>query len=430
MDPSKTGTRFDVGALAMIARGAVITTGGSSAYAAIPDTSSGAPPNRVRIACTANCYARLGVPVEATAVDAAAGTGYLIGDALTVVGGTKTSPMKLSVSALKLVSTALNALGSGYDVNDVITLAGGTAATKAALTLTAVQLASAALNAAGTGYAPGNVITCAGGTASPHATLTVSTTKVVSATVAAAGSGDLGNGAGVIVEGTTGTGTKFRASVTISANAIASVQSISVAGAYTVNPTAIANEPVTYISGASSGTTLTGAQLAVVLGVDTFAITTRGTYTVKSAALTQNGATVPAGGTGATFQTASFAPKTWSVSEAGNYSASSLTFTQFGAAVPPGGTGATFNTASYGVKTVTVTDPGAYTVDPSNDVATTGGSGDGNATFTVTMITAAAAGDILVTPEQAVIVDAVGFDHVAAIQVSGAGVCQVSPIEN
>ena len=46
------------------------------------------------------------------------------------------------------------------------------------------------------------------------------------------------------------------------------------------------------------------------------------------------------------------------------------------------------------------------------------------------MITAAAAGDMLIKPGDAVILDARGFDHVAAIQVTAAGILQVSPLEN
>lgn len=253
-------------------RGVAITTGASSASAAIPDTAAGAAPRRVRLAATAACYARLGAPSEGSAVMAAPGTAHAPGDLITLAGGTYSTPMKLEVA----------------------------------------------------------------------------TTKAVSATVAAGGAGDLGDGAGVIVEGTTGTGTKFRASVTITANAIASVQSISLAGSYSVNPTDIANEPVTYISGASSGAELTGAALNVVMGADT----------------------------------------------------------------------------------VTVSDPGAYTVEPSNPVAQAASTGSGvDATFTVTWATPAA-GDILVQPGGAVIVDAIGFDHVAAIQVDAAGILQVSPIED
>lgn len=97
-------------------------------------------------------------------------------------------------------------------------------------------------------------------------------TKVLRASVQAGGTGNLGDGAGVVVVGTTGTGTKFRASVTIASNAIVSVQSISLAGEYTVNPTDVTAEPVTYVSGAVSGTTLTGAALAVVMSLPITAV--------------------------------------------------------------------------------------------------------------------------------------------------------------
>ena len=294
-------------------------------------------------------------------------------------------------------------------------------------TVATTQLASAALNAVGTGYAPAETITLAGGTATTKAIVTIATTKAVSATVAAGGAGDLGDGAGVIVEGTTGTGTKFRASVTIAANAIASVQSISTEGAYTVNPTAIANEPVTYISGASSGTTLTGAQLSVVMGVATFTITTRGNYTVETAAFTQD--STSGTGAGATFNTGLFGVRTVTISTPGSYTVTSAALTQ--TSTTGSGTGATFNTASFGLLTVTVSDPGAYTVEPSNPVSQGSASASGvNATFTVTWATAAAAGDMLIVPGDAMIVDAVGFDHVSAIQVTGAGVLVVTPLEN
>lgn len=82
--------------------------------------------------------------------------------------------------------------------------------------------------------------------------------QVVSATVNAAGTG--GTAGTQIVTGTTGTGIKFQASVTVSAGGITAVSSITVGGSYTVNPSA--NDPVT-------GGGLTGAQLAVVMGAET-----------------------------------------------------------------------------------------------------------------------------------------------------------------
>lgn len=578
------GPRFSV-------RGAYITTGASSAYVAIPNTSTGEAPNAVRLSATANAWVRMGAPLEATVADAAAGDGYLIGDALTVAGGTFSTAMTLAVATTKLNSAALNAssyaaITVSYAVNDVVTLLGGTAATKATLTLSKINLASAVQNAAGTLYESGQVITTAGATGTAPE-ITINTTKVVSAAVnahgtnvtggqvftaiggtstapatlavatmdlataptvsgngtgyvptdevtlgvtgstasvkavvtvattqvvgtptifAAGAGGDLVAGAGTIVEGTTGTGAKFRASVTIgAASDVVSVESVTIAGSYTVNPTNIAQEPVTYISG-NAGTTLTGAVLGVTMGMETVTLTTPGTYTVGgtgatvfstnsvagaggaftgcsfgaktvtvatggaytgaapaaftvatngvtfqtivfgvgtfsitnrgdltvgSAALTQAGSTAPdTGGAGATFQTCLYAPKTWTVSEAGIYSATVTALTQTVPAPASGGAGASWQTASYGVLTATVTDPGAYTIDPSNPVATTGG-GDNAATFNVTMVTAAAAGDILITPSgDGLIVDATGFDHVAAIRVSGDGVLSISPIEN
>src|SRR3990167_3200976 len=97
-------------AIAIIARGVAITTGASSASAAIPDTSIGIPPNRVRLSASAACYARLGTPDEGNAAMAAPGSGYAIGELITLAGGTYSSPMVLAVATGKLVSTALNAL--------------------------------------------------------------------------------------------------------------------------------------------------------------------------------------------------------------------------------------------------------------------------------------------------------------------------------
>jgi hypothetical protein len=119
-------------------------------------------------------------------------------------------------------------------------------------------------------YAPANVLTATGGTGT-EPTFTVVTTKVVSATVNAGGTG--GTNGTQTVTGTTGTGTKFQASVTIAGGAITAVLSISVAGSYTVNPSVLTAEPVT-------GGGLTGATLAVIMGVATVSITTVGNLSV------------------------------------------------------------------------------------------------------------------------------------------------------
>jgi len=67
------------------------------------------------------------------------------------------------------------------------------------------------------------------------------------------------------VSGTTGTGTRFVAAVTISGGAITAVNGLNVSGSYSVNPNNPASEPV-------SGAGLSGAILALGIGVNTVGI--------------------------------------------------------------------------------------------------------------------------------------------------------------
>lgn len=80
--------------------------------------------------------------------------------------------------------------------------------------------------------------------------------EVYSATVKSGGSG--GSNGTQTVTGTTGTGTKFQASVTVSGGAITAVLGVTVGGLYTVRPTNLAAEPVT-------GASLTGATLSLTM---------------------------------------------------------------------------------------------------------------------------------------------------------------------
>jgi hypothetical protein len=81
---------------------------------------------------------------------------------------------------------------------------------------------------------------------------------VASAVINAAGSG--GTNGTQTVTGTTGTGTKFTAQVTVSGGIITAILSITLGGSYSVLPTNPAAEPVT-------GASLTGATLSLVMGV-------------------------------------------------------------------------------------------------------------------------------------------------------------------
>lgn len=158
----------------------------------------------------------------------------------------------------------------------------------------AVGATSATTNLGGVSavYAPGDTVTLTGGTETANAVVTVDTTTVVSATVAAGGAG--GTPGAQTVTGTTGTGTKFQANVTVSGGgAVTSVNSITVGGSYTANPAAPAMEPVT-------GASLTGAQLNVVLGPATVHVSTHGSYSAVPANPVAQGAT-SGSGLGATF---------------------------------------------------------------------------------------------------------------------------------
>ena len=176
------------------------------------------------------------------------------------------------------------------------------AAATAAVPAQYVSGASVVTSQSGGGsYVPGDTITPSGGTAAITGILTVSTTKVVGATVNAGGSG--GTNGTQTVYGTTGTGSKFQASVTVSGGAITAVGSISLAGNYSANPTDITQEPVT-------GAGLTGAKLALTMGVLSASVSTPGNYSVAPGNPVSQAST-SGSGTGATFNLSFTASGAW-----------------------------------------------------------------------------------------------------------------------
>jgi hypothetical protein len=60
----------------------------------------------------------------ASATSVAAGSGYAVGDTLTVVGGTFSSASVLTVASVKVIGSTPNVPGSGYNVNDTLTFDG------------------------------------------------------------------------------------------------------------------------------------------------------------------------------------------------------------------------------------------------------------------------------------------------------------------
>lgn len=302
---------------------------------------------------------------------------------------------------MKAVTVTPVAAGAGYAPANTITAAGGTSTSAFIATVVTTQLIVAVVNAPGTGYAPTNTITTAGGTASVPAVLTVATTQVVSATVAAGGTG--GTAGTQTVTGTTGTGTPFQASVTVSGGgAITAVLSISVGGSYTVNPTAPATEPVT-------GASLTGAELNVILGVNTVTVANAGVYTANATAFTQ--ASTSGTGTGATFNTLSFGVNTATVSTPGSYTVLPTSPVAQGS-TSGGGTGVTLTTL-WGLLSVTVSAGGAgYTSASSFQLNGGGGTGGGTGTLVlgassvgqITLLTAPNQNDVVVLDSPAFLV--------------------------
>lgn len=240
----------------------------------------------------------------------------------------------ISVSILLLLLSSTCVLSQGYippdngasgglgcgGINPCPASQGGTGVNNSTNTLTvsggstttvpssyAVTFDNVSLGAAGTGYAPGDVSTLSGGTFTTAGTIGIVATQVISATVAAGG-GSCANGASQTVTGTTGTGTKFQALVTVSGNAIIAVNSISVAGVYTVNPTVLTAEPVT-------GVSCSGSQLSVVMGALVGIVQQGGVYSAAPAfasagpppSWTLSEASSTGLGTGATWNVA-FAP--------------------------------------------------------------------------------------------------------------------------
>lgn len=266
---------------------------------------------------------------------------FVTEDPVAITGITQANPAVVSTNSTTGALTATantGAVSASYETDDLITLAGGTFTAAAILRVTNTTLKSLSVNGAGTGYAPADTITLAGGTQTTPAVVTVNTTKVVALpTIVNAGAGGTPGPATVV--GTTGTGTPFQAMVTIDGGGvIISVDALTVAGSYTVNPTVPAAEPVT-------GGGLVGAELGVVLGVSSIALTTPGVFTANAAGSAFTQASTSGAGTGATFVSAIFSPNTVTVENAGAYSAFPANPVAQ-ASTTGGGLGATFTITS------------------------------------------------------------------------------------
>ena len=253
-----------------------------------------------------------------------------------ILGITQSNPGVVAVGNVGVASATAIRTGvtSTYAPGDQVTIAGGAAFTPAVLLVDTTALVSLALNSPGSGvYAPNDAVSVAGGTQTQPVELIVNTTQVVGAAVAAPGAG--GTNGVQTVTGTTGTGTKFQASVNVAGGMIVSVNSVTLAGNYTANPTDPTAEPVT-------GASLVGATLNLSIGILTFSIFARGTFTTNPAGAAFTQASSTGQGTGATFQNAVMGPRDMSVANSGSYAVPPVNPVAQGSTTGVG-LGATFN---------------------------------------------------------------------------------------
>lgn len=229
-----------------------------------------------------------------------------------IIGVTEANPGVVTIANFSAVSASANnaSVTSNYNPGDRITLA-GIAVTPAQLVVETTALASLTLSGSGQGYAPNDVIGLAGGAFVEQATVQVTATQVLNATVVSGGTG--GTPGAATITGTTGTGTKFQASVTISSGgALVSINAITVNGVYTENPTNLSAEPVT-------GGSLSGATVSLVMSAEAITVLDPGSFTANAPGGIMTQVFTSGNGTGASFNGALFGPGTLSVSVPGNY---------------------------------------------------------------------------------------------------------------
>ncbi|MGO9245581.1 MAG: hypothetical protein ACLQDC_12535, partial [Verrucomicrobiia bacterium] len=220
-------------------------------------------------------------------------------------------------SQLGAASATVNTGGitSSYAPGDQVTLAGGNYQSPTVLGVPTTLLLSLANNNPGSGYVPTNTIHLTGGTQTTAVVLTVATTQVASARFNALGSPSAYGT--YVMQGTTGAGTKFQASITYDEPTPGYVINSITGGAYTTNPTNLSAEPMVVVSGPG---TWTGMTLTITMGVNSTTITNAGVFTANPAGATFTQASTSGSGSGATFNNALMGPAAaLSVVSAGSY---------------------------------------------------------------------------------------------------------------
>lgn len=247
--------------------------------------------------------------------------GYVTDIQGTVLSVTNANPVVITAAFNAIGAVSAVAIDGGVTVSyapgDLVTLAGGTFTTPAQLQVLTTQLLRVLVSLPGHGYVPGDTINPAGGTQTTPSVVTVTQTQVGSAAVNAPGTPSVqGN---YVMQGTTGTGSRF--TVVMTYNVFFSpqifVSAIGSAGAYTVNPTSLAAEPMTLVSGPGSWTGLT---LTITMGVKLASVTNPGVFTVNPPGHAMTQGSTSGSGSGVTFIGCRTGPLGLSVVNAGIYS--------------------------------------------------------------------------------------------------------------
>ncbi len=203
-----------------------------------------------------------GVALPVAAASLPLPTGAATAAGLTTINATLGTPMQQTGGSVAVIpSAAAYTNASGY------------------LQGTVSSATIAAVGSTG-GFIPGTssiTLDVTGSGVTTSAVLGVATTQIISATIAAAGAFTGTTGTYNVV-GTTGTGTKFSVSCTLTnGSGITAVLGIVSGGSYTVNPTTLTAEPVSYGG-------LTGATLNILMGIATLTVTSGGAYAPTTAA--------------------------------------------------------------------------------------------------------------------------------------------------
>jgi hypothetical protein len=245
--------------------------------------------------------------------------GYVTDIQGTVLSVTNANPIVVSASFNAIGAVSAVPIDAGvtnsYAPGDLVTLAGGTFTTAAQLRVLTTQLLRLLSTGGGSGYVPGDTINPAGGTQTTQSVVSVTTTQVSGVAIHANGTVSvLGS---YLMQGTTGTGTRFTVLMNVGPGFAISIAGVPNFGSYTVNPTLLSAEPMVLISGPGAWT---GLQLAINMAPGVVTVTNPGVFTANPPGHTMTQGSTSGSGINATFFGARTGPLGISVANAGIYS--------------------------------------------------------------------------------------------------------------